>query len=79
MLPPASVEPVGGVYWSVSADPTGALALVSRSAYIGVLGVQLMELSDPAPGVPVMKLDHPSVGAGERSGLAQDTWIHWPA
>src|ERR1035441_305275 len=81
MLPPSSVEPAGGVYCSVSADPTGASTapVGPSSAYIGALGVQLVELFDPSPGVPVIKLDHPSLGAGERSGVAQDTWIHWPA
>ena len=45
MLPPTSVEPGGGAYWSVSPAPTGAVTSLLSSANIGLPGEQFGELA----------------------------------
>lgn len=63
--PPTSVEPAGGVYCRSSLESTGAAASVLRIAYIGVLGPQFEPLLEPYPGLPVVKLDQPSLDAAD--------------
>src|SRR5271166_1477657 len=76
--PPISLDPPGGVYWSVSSEPTATAAAVLRIANIGLPGPQLVLLFDPYPP-PAAKLLHPSLGAADWLGLTQLTTIQSPA
>ena len=59
--------------------PTGATASVLRIAYIGPPPAQFVPLLEPYPGLPVVKLDQPSLGAADPPGFTHATCIHWPA
>jgi hypothetical protein len=50
-----------------------------RAADIGELGEHRVLLLDRTSGDPVVKLDQPSLGAAEPSGLTHETCIHTPA